>query len=180
MTVRHSTYSPECSDMSENEKSKHKSKKPRNKKAQREFYGRQKQSGSLASVQNALLEVNPNMAILAAPRPDVPSGGWRPLKSNNINKDIENPLFVNKVDVMATSTTVILQDNMVYAQVVERLRRMGDTVMRAGDRLRAAGLEDLIDELGLYEFADELAEVMSNRGCIGFRFLAEHMSKPRL
>jgi len=159
-------------------KSEKRISRPRNKKAQREFCGRRKQSGSLASLQNACLKVNPNMALLAAPRPDAPNGGWRPLKSNNINKDIENPLFVNKVDVMASSTTVILQDTLLFAQVIEKLRHMRDAMRQASNNLRTPELEHLMGELGLHAFADELAEAVSNRGCVGFRFLGDYMHYP--
>jgi hypothetical protein len=129
---------------------KPKTKKERNKKAQREFCGRQELSGYMALLQNVNLEVNANLPTLAAPRPEVPNGGWRPLKSNNINKDLKNPLFVNKTDVLTTSITILTEDNLLFKQVIARLRRNGE-----------------------HDFADELAHSVGLRGCGEFRPLQE-------
>lgn len=146
-----SARSRQDSESSETEKPK--TKKERNKKAEREYCGRQQLSSWMADLQNVCLEVNPNMATLAAPRPSVPNGGWRPLKSNNINKDMDNPLSVNKTDALASSITVIHQSNVLFAQIIELLR----------------------DE-GKNDLAREVAESVGNRGCMGFRLLG----KPKL
>ncbi|KAF2786665.1 hypothetical protein K505DRAFT_330200 [Melanomma pulvis-pyrius CBS 109.77] len=141
-----SARSQQGSETSETEKLR--TKKERNKKAEREYCGRQQLSSWMADLQNVCLEVNPNMAILATPRPGVPNGGWRQLKSNNINKDMDNPLSVNKTDALASSITIIKDSNVLFAQII--------------DFLREEGKED---------FARLVAESVENRGCTGFREL---------
>lgn len=127
---------------------KPKTKKERNKKAQTEYCGRQKLTGCMGCLQNVIWKPNPNISTLAAPRPEVPNGGWRPLKSNNINKDLKNPLVFNKTDVLTTSITMHKQSNLLFKQVDSFLRRIGH-----------------------HGFANELAHSVAFRGCGEFRSL---------
>ncbi|KAF2707059.1 hypothetical protein K504DRAFT_504245 [Pleomassaria siparia CBS 279.74] len=129
----------------------------RNKKAAREACSRFKLSDSMANVQNVCLEVNPNMGSLAAPRRNVPNGGWRPLKSNNINKLIENPLKINKEDALWAVTTIVQQSNGLFEDVDHVLRKLGHR-----------------------EIADRLAYSVRNRACAGFRYLGQRDPRPRI
>jgi hypothetical protein len=100
----------------------------------------------MAGLQNILWEGSPNLSTLAAPRPEVPNGGWRPLKSNNINKDLKNPLVVNKTDVLTSSITTHQHSNLLFKQVDGYLRQIGQ-----------------------HGFADKLAHSVAFRGCGEFR-----------
>jgi hypothetical protein len=125
---------------------KPKTKKERNKKAQTEYCGRQILSSCMAKLQNVLCKGNPDLLTLAAPRSEVPNGGWRLLKSNNINKDVKNPLVVNKTDILTSSITIHKQSNLLFKQIDSHLRQIGQ-----------------------HSFANELAHSVAFRGCGEFR-----------
>ncbi|KAF2013755.1 hypothetical protein BU24DRAFT_246140 [Aaosphaeria arxii CBS 175.79] len=110
-------------------------------KADREKGARKVQCSSLSKLQNALLFIKPELPHTAHGQ------GWKLLKSNNINWDIENALRHRKNDVLDSSTYMILQQHHLLLQIVQHLHQTGDASA-------ASHFSTLIDHLCTEKFPE--------------------------
>ena len=138
-----------------------------------------------ASLQNLLLNINPDFPEVAAQREGKKRPGWTPLKCNNISNDVKEgskiePLHFNKTNIFESSLQVIEDSAAIMADAIQERNDLEvemDALLRSdasADELRRFLVRTLHRN-----WSSTLATSCAQRGAEGFSRPSPH-STPRL
>jgi hypothetical protein len=145
--------------------------KPNNiSKDQSEAGSRFDLTGYFGLLQNQLLRMSPKLATEAALGDGRNKLGWKPLNPNNICKDVEDPLLVNKIEIHISVAQVLRDSDAILENCNDERNRQQ---MKVRNLLRSnpseTEMRNFLVRFVDFDWSERVEESCRQRGCNGFR-----------
>jgi hypothetical protein len=155
------------------------SSKPNNtSKDQSEAGSRFDLTGYFGRLQNQLLRINPRLATDAALGDGRTKLGWKPLNPNNICKDVEDPLLVNKIEIHISAAQVLRDSDAIFRDCIVELNHQQE---KARNLLRsnpsAMDMQRFLVHFTDFDWSERVEESCRQRGSNGFQVPFNPQSK---
>jgi hypothetical protein len=121
-------------------------------------------------IEKQLLQISPTLCTDAALGDGRTKLGWKALNTNNISKDINQPLLHNKIDIQISSIQVMRHSDAILHSCKEervRLQTQAHNILRSN--ASKADIRSFLKQFAEFNWSEHIMASCSKRGCSNFQ-----------
>jgi hypothetical protein len=127
-------------------------------------------TGTFGLMEKHLLRTSPTLHTDAALGDGRTKLGWKPLNTNNVSKDVEEPLTHNKIEIHISSIQVMRHSDAILENCNEeriRLQTKARNMLRSN--ASEAEMRNFLEHFADFDWSERVKASCSKRGCSSFQ-----------
>jgi hypothetical protein len=127
-------------------------------------------TGTFGLIEKQLVRMSPSLRTDAALGDGRTKLGWKALNTNNVSKDVDQPLLHNKIEIHISSIQVMRHSDAILENCNEeriRLQTKAHNMLRSN--ASEAEMRNFLEHFADFDWSERVMASCSKRGCSSFQ-----------